>query len=279
MTYAPQPLKDAQAYLKEQTGLPWVSLGIVGDEDHRGGYHCGWNRRRLVDGELHDYAWNESTRDSGHRTDAASALDVGAFSKGGKNLRQFNAWLVAQCKAGAPDTRDIREVIYSLDGETVKRWDRLGKRTSGDSSHKSHTHISYHRDAEARDKVGLFKRYFEPEANMAITDADVLKIWAYTNSKLTRMDAYALLRDKGLEQQIRAEQSKQTALLQQVLAAQSDLSEEQITAAVAEGIRQAMPSPEELAAAVAEAVDHDLDTAAVTEALRQVLGSLDTPTA
>jgi hypothetical protein len=161
MTYAPASIKAAQVYLRDQTGLPWVSLGIVGDEDHRGGYHCGWDRRRIVNGKLSDYAWTESSRDSGHRTDAASALDIGKFTKGDKNLRTFSVWLVQQCKAGAPDTRDIREVIYSPDGKTVKRWDRLGKRTSGDDSHLDHTHISYHRDSEARDKVGLFKRYFE----------------------------------------------------------------------------------------------------------------------
>jgi peptidoglycan hydrolase-like protein with peptidoglycan-binding domain len=113
------------------------------------------------------------------------------------------------------------------------------------------------------------------EANMAITNADVLKIWGYTNTALTKMDAYAILRDKGLEQQIRAEQSKQTVLLQQILAGQSELTEAEITAAVAEGVRQATPPVEELAAAVAAAVDHDLDPAAVTEALRAVLGSLD----
>jgi hypothetical protein len=272
MTYAPAALKAAQTYLRSKTGLDWVSLGIIGDSAHRGGYHCGWDRRRIVDGELADYAWEESSRDSGHRTEASAALDVGYFSKGGKTLRTFSVWLVEQCKAGSVGTRDIREVIYSPDGKTVKRWDRLGKRTSGDDSHLSHTHISYHRDAEARDKVGLFKRYFEPEATMAITDADVLKIWGYTNPSLTKMDAYAILRDKGLEQQIRAEQSKQTALLQQVLASQSDLTEQEITAAVAEGVRQATPPVEEIAAAVAAAVDHDLDVEAVTAALLEFYG-------
>jgi hypothetical protein len=275
MTYAPAALKAAQTYLRSKTGLDWVSLGIIGDEDHRGGYHCGWDRRRIVEDELADYAWEESSRDSGHRTEASAALDVGYFSKGGKTLRTFSVWLVEQCKAGAVGTRDIREVIYSPDGRTVKRWDRLGKRTSGDDSHLSHTHISYHRDAEARDKVGLFKRYFEPEATMAITDADVLKIWGYTNPSLTKMDAYAILRDKGLEQQIRAEQSKQTALLQQVLAAQSDLTEAEIAAAVKAGVEAALPSVSDLAAAVAAAVDHELDTAAVEAALRTVLGSVD----
>jgi hypothetical protein len=77
---------------------------------------------------------------------------------------------------------------------------------------------------------------------------------------------------------IRAEQATHTALLKQLLAAQSGLSEAQITAAVAQGVRQAMPSVEELAGAVAAAVDHDLDTAAVEEALRNVLGGVDETT-
>jgi hypothetical protein len=70
-------------------------------------------------------------------------------------------------------------------------------------------------------------------------------------------------------------QAVQTALLEQLLAGQSGLTEAQIAAAVADGVRQAMPTPEALAAAVAAAVDHDLDTAAVAEALREVLGSVD----
>jgi peptidoglycan hydrolase-like protein with peptidoglycan-binding domain len=72
-----------------------------------------------------------------------------------------------------------------------------------------------------------------------------------------------------------AEQAKQTALLKQLAAGQSGMTEEAITAAVAAGVRQAIPSAEELATAVAAAVDHDLDTAAVAAALREVLGSVD----
>jgi hypothetical protein len=111
---------------------------------------------------------------------------------------------------------------------------------------------------------------------MALSDADVNKIqwavWSYTNKKLTSMDAYAHLRDTGLEKQIRAEQATHTALLKQVLAGQSGLTEAAITAAVAEGVRQATPPVEEIAAAVAAAVDHDLDVEAVTAALREFYG-------
>jgi len=156
MTYAPASIKAAQVYLQGKTGLPWVSLGIVGDENHRGGYHQG-----EPNVPASDYSRDESPRDENGLSGAASALDIGKFSRGGKTLQGLSLWIVGQCKAGAPDTRDIREVIYSPDGVTVKRWDRLGKRSSGDDSHRDHTHISYHRDAEGRDKVSLFKRFFE----------------------------------------------------------------------------------------------------------------------
>ncbi|MEU4594379.1 hypothetical protein [Micromonospora aurantiaca (nom. illeg.)] len=137
-----------------------AEVGIVGDADHRGGYHCGSNR--VV---TNDYSVVESSRDRAGLTLFASALDVGNFSvrSGGKthNLRTFSAWLVAQCAANAADARDIREVIYSPDGRTVRRWDRLGRRTSGDSSHLFHTHISFFRDATraGRDLTPLFRRY------------------------------------------------------------------------------------------------------------------------
>jgi hypothetical protein len=43
-------------------------------------------------------------------------------------------WLVGRCKAGDPDAADIREIIYTPDGKTVQRYDRLGIRSTGDSS-------------------------------------------------------------------------------------------------------------------------------------------------
>src|SRR5690606_6657845 len=76
-----------------------------------------------------------------------------------------------------PDTKDIREVIYSLDGKNVKRWDRLKRRTSGDSSHTFHTHISYFRDSETRDKTALFARYLNGDG-MEIKDKVKVPQWA-----------------------------------------------------------------------------------------------------
>jgi len=163
MTYAPQPLLAAREYIVREFGVPAASVGIVGSTStHFGGYHLGWDRLRQNLG-TRDYSLAESQRDRNGRSDAAAALDIGTFSKkiGSRtiNLRKFSVWLVKQCKANTADTRDIREVIYTDNGSTVKRWDRLGIRSGGDNSHLWHTHISYFRDSESRDKTALFKRY------------------------------------------------------------------------------------------------------------------------
>lgn len=135
-------------------------VGIVGDPAHRGGYHCGSDR--VV---TNDYSVVESPRDRAGLTLDAAALDVGQFEvrSGGRThtMASFSVWCVAQCAANAADTRDIREIIYSPDGSTVKRWDRLGKRSTGDSSHRWHTHFSFFRDAikAGRDQRPLFRRY------------------------------------------------------------------------------------------------------------------------
>jgi hypothetical protein len=140
--------------------LESAEVGIVGDAAHRGGYHCGSNR--VIN---NDYSVVESSRDRDGLTDFASALDVGMFrvQSAGRThtLFTFSVWLVEQCRAGTADTRDIREVIYSPDGRIVRRWDRLGRRTSGDSSHLWHTHISFFRDSTkaGRDLTPVFRRY------------------------------------------------------------------------------------------------------------------------
>lgn len=168
MTFAPQSIADARAFLLQTFNahpgnvsgdLEADEVGIVGDPAHRGGYHCG--NDRLNAGS--DYSVVQSTRDRHGLSGAASALDVGQFDQVHNGVQvtllYFNAWLVSQCKGNASDTLDIREVIYSPDGKTVRRWDRLGHSTSGDSSHLSHTHISYFRDSESRSKRPLFERF------------------------------------------------------------------------------------------------------------------------
>jgi hypothetical protein len=160
MTTAPPNLLAVRSLLMPVLNLSAVEMGIVGDDHHDGGYHCG--RSGVT---TSDYSVRESARDKSGLTDWASALDVGYFklSVRGKahDLRSFSIWLVAQCKAGKPDTADIREVIYSPDGKTVKRWDRLGKRTGGDSSHLHHTHTSFFRDATKANRAltPVYRRY------------------------------------------------------------------------------------------------------------------------
>jgi hypothetical protein len=165
-TYAPQTLLDCRHCYMEYTGITdFTAVGIVGDDDHDGGYHCGWSGRKTDShGNTDDYSWEESSRDSNHKTNAASAIDFGWFdiTINGKRttLIDFNLWMVEQLNAGAPDTLDIREFIYTPDGKIVKRWDRLKIRTGGDNSHLTHSHCSRFRDAENKPLAPLVERFF-----------------------------------------------------------------------------------------------------------------------
>jgi hypothetical protein len=175
MTYAPKSYKDAQSYLCQRTGLPAVSVGLIGDAAHgTSGYHLGWDRVRLGKG-LQDYSYRETARDRTRLTDGSAAIDVGWFStKVGTRtvtLIDFNNWLIAECRAGAPDTSWIREVIYTTDRKTVRRYDRLGIRSTGDLSHLTHTHISGFRDAEDAPKKPLFERFFAAMAGSTANPA------------------------------------------------------------------------------------------------------------
>lgn len=166
MTFAPATIRSAGSYL---VGKGFINSGIVGDADHVGGgtsYHLGRD-------DLRAGAYSILTsRDRAGLSYAASALDISHVTK--PRLRLFSGWLVAQCRANAPGTSDIREIIYSPDGLTVWRWDRErgyasapvksvyagGAWTQGDMSHRYHTHVSFYRDAEYRAKTGIFTPYF-----------------------------------------------------------------------------------------------------------------------
>lgn len=156
MTYAPARLLELREFLKPITGLSAGNLGIVGDARHANGgtsYHLGKD-------QLTDTAYSRRTaRDKAGLTNAASAMDIGNFA----GLRALSLSLVGLCRANAPGTDDIREVIYSPDGKTVLRWDRergyssAPKAGEADDSHLFHTHVSWYRDSEKRDKVGVFR--------------------------------------------------------------------------------------------------------------------------
>lgn len=175
MTYAPVCVKAARTYLIGR-GLDPAAIGIVGDPAHKstGGYHCGNDWLSDAGRLTTDYSKRESSRDR-PGSDAAMALDVGGLSAA--ELYKLSRFIVDACIRGEAWTQDIREVIYyDLPTGTVRRWDRLGIRSTGDSSHQWHTHISYHRDSEGRDKTELFRRYYEGsttgDALMAMTDVD-----------------------------------------------------------------------------------------------------------
>lgn len=161
MTHAPADLLAVREYLLTSTGLPADAVGIVGDPAHRGGYHCGSDRT-----DPDDYSRRESLRDRAGLSEAASALDIGDFRRGGVSLRSLTLGFVAACQRGDPRTRDVREVIYTPDGSTVRRFDRLGIRSTGDSSHLYHTHIGFFRDSEGRragadNALGLIRELIE----------------------------------------------------------------------------------------------------------------------
>jgi hypothetical protein len=150
-----------------QTGLSAGNLGVVGDAAHaiRATYHNG--RDRFLASGLDTCAENYTIctgRDRAGLTNAAAAIDIG--NHGG--LRALSRWLVGRARSNAPGTRDIREIIYSPDGRQVLRWDRergiesLPKTGEADDTHRWHTHVSFYRDSELRDKVGIFRPYYEP---------------------------------------------------------------------------------------------------------------------
>lgn len=149
MTYAPADLLAIRLYLLSSTGLSGDAVGVVGDEAHDGGYHCGSDRTTSS-----DYSRRESARDRAGLTKGASAIDYGTFRRNAAGVwvsdRTVTAGLVAACQRNDPRARDIREIIYTPDGSTVRRFDRLGIRSTGDSSHLFHTHVSFFRDSEGR---------------------------------------------------------------------------------------------------------------------------------
>lgn len=175
MTFAPASLLALRSFLHPLTGLSAVSLGIVGDTAHAAkgtSYHLGAD-------DLSATAYSRQTaRDVAGLSNAASAIDIGTFPR----LRAMSMWLVVQARQNAPGTSDMREIIYSPDGVNVLRWDRergyasVPKTGEADDSHRSHTHISWYRDAEKRDHVVAFRPFFVPIPDTATED--IVKVYS-----------------------------------------------------------------------------------------------------
>jgi hypothetical protein len=177
MTDSPADIIAVQHYVRSKTGLPWDALGIKHATPQGGGYHEGHDllhaAGRAPEDPGSDYSYVESQRDRQGLTNSASAFDMG---DGFARFREITLALVVACQRGDPRTRDIREIIYTPDGVTVHRWDKLGRRTGGDSSHLSHTHTSFFRDSEGRrasadNFLGLLRELFEGPAPLPLPSA------------------------------------------------------------------------------------------------------------
>lgn len=177
MTYAPADLLAVHRYIRRMTGLPADAVGIVGDDAHAasGGYHIGNDGLSRAGRLASDYSKRESPRDR-PGSNAASALDIGDFRLAdGRTQRDLAAFEVAACRRGDPRANAIREIIWSPDGSTVRRWDRLGIRSTGDDSHRFHGHRSFFRDSEGRrdrpdSYLGLLVEFFEGNAVMGVEE-------------------------------------------------------------------------------------------------------------
>lgn len=174
MSYAPQTLDELASYWEAHGG---VALGIVGDTRHRQGYHLGRDRIYSSAGRgALDYSV-QLERDKAGLTDAASAMDLGKLGGTLEGLRLFSRWLVSTLSKDPAARHDFREVIYSPDGATVQRYSAIDNAIhtgpgNGDDSHLTHTHLSYLRDSETREKVSVFRPYFEDEMRSIIVGSD-----------------------------------------------------------------------------------------------------------
>lgn len=165
MSYAPKTLQQLAAFYEGKGG---AMLGIVGDAGHTTGYHLGRDRIYGPGGMGADDYSVRHPRDKAGLSGAAAAIDLGKIGGSYDELYRFSRWLVAECMDGAPGTGDIAEVIYSPDGQTVQRWSGKDHQIhtgpgNNDPSHKTHTHVSYFRDSEARQKVTTFAGYWEED--------------------------------------------------------------------------------------------------------------------
>lgn len=160
MSTIPDNLMAVRKLFEEKTGLTPIELGILHYSPQGGGYHEG-NDLLAAGGRLNtDYSKRESPLDRPGDNNG-SGIDIGWFSVevNGKtvDLRTLSRWVLANVHA--PDAQWMREMIYSLDGKTVKRYDRLGIRSTGDSSHLTHDHFSKFRMYKGN-VVRFFERFW-----------------------------------------------------------------------------------------------------------------------
>lgn len=158
MSSEPPGLTSLKNYVASKLG--WGNfLGIVGDQSHTYGYHLGPDRTPYGDA-------SESLsrdRDGASRYPYyASAIDIGM---GWNNSRQWLANLINDCREYKPYTRDIREIIGSLNGSTAVYWNGANGFSSSSytgGGHVTHTHLSFYRDSADRNQTSVLQTFLEP---------------------------------------------------------------------------------------------------------------------
>jgi Domain of unknown function (DUF1906) len=195
VTYAPADLMAIQRYVHDKTMQDYNSLGIIHSTPQGGGYHEGQdllaaaNRAPGPRYPFSDYSYADARavsadglgrdlaaadRLAGDAT-AASAFDLGS---GFPRWLEFNRWMRNLMLAKDPRTRDIREMIYTLDGVTVHRLDRTNMQPdSGDPTHLIHTHFSFFRDSLGRRHLddnfgGMLREFFDGQTASTATGED-----------------------------------------------------------------------------------------------------------
>lgn len=191
MSSPPPGIVELQAYRTAQLGRG-LNLGIVGDDNHTAGYHLGPDRTPVG-----DYSERLARDKAGARLFPyyASAEDS---SMAWSQSRQWLAKLVTDARNGVAYTRDIREIIGSLDGKTALYWDSQtgfqAVRYLG-SGHLTHTHISFFRDSAQRDQSDVLRMYLEPpteEDDMWYHNGDIPSGFAFDKDGLL-IDSEALV--------------------------------------------------------------------------------------
>lgn len=177
MSVAPAPLKELRRYLLAITGNTergnfGIASGVSAKRNQ--GYHLG---KSDIFGEgglgWKDYSI-QRPRDKAGLTDAAAAIDIKLPIS---ELKKLAAFLVAEAKAGrAPDL--VQVIGPGSDGRAYEwnkgSWGSPIRRAVGDG-HEWHIHLSFHRDSENRDKVILFRLFFEPE--LFTGDSPEVRLW------------------------------------------------------------------------------------------------------
>lgn len=162
MSTPPADLRQLRAALADWTGLDAAALGIVGNAAHTWGYHLGRDRIYTIPPGRGDRDPSvRHARDRAGLDDNASAIDIGAHAR----IRALGAYLLSAVLAGGTGTADICELIAERsNGSHIWAWDRAGGVSGVPSSTERphHLHVSYRRDSRGRDKVALFRTFYEP---------------------------------------------------------------------------------------------------------------------